>query len=126
LAILQPAALVVCSLLVVEAYRSYFVTWANDPRVVERSDHELLGIAAQLNSLPRDPPKYVILTPDTVPDVPTVGGLPLAAQTIMYLTDTTAPERQREKNLHYLLPNQTNEIAQPYGCVVTIERAYAP
>jgi 4-amino-4-deoxy-L-arabinose transferase-like glycosyltransferase len=126
LAVLQPAALVACGLLAVEAYRSYFSVWANDPRVVERSDHELLGIAARLNSLPHDPPKYVILTPDTLPDVPTVRGLPLAAQTIMYLTDTAAPERQREKNLHYLLPNQTNEIAQPYGCVVTIERAYAP
>jgi hypothetical protein len=59
------------------------------------------------------------------PSLPALS-LPLAAQTIMYLTDTAAPERQREKNLHYLLPNQTNEIAQPYGCVVTIERAYAP
>ena len=126
LTILQPVALITCGLLTVEAYRSYFSVWANDPRVVERSDHELLDIAARLNSLPHDPPKYVILTPDTLPDVPTVHGLPLAAQAIMYLTDTATPERQHEKNLYYLLPSQTNQIAHPYGCVVTIERAYAP
>ena len=126
LAILQPAALVVCGLLAIEAYRSYFNVWANDPRVMKRSDHELLDIAARLNSLPRDPPKYVILTPDILPDVVMARGLPLAAQTIMYLTDTATPERQREKNLYYLLPSQTNEIVHPYGCVVTIERAYAP
>jgi hypothetical protein len=126
LAVLQPAALVVCGLLVVEAYRSYFVVWANDPRVMERSDHELLDIAARLNALPRDPPKYVVLTPDTLSDVVMARGLPLAAETIMYLTDTASPDLQREKNLHYLLPNQTNEIVRPYACIVTIERAYAP
>ncbi len=127
LAILQPAALVASSLLAVEAYRSYFVIWANDPRVIERSNHELLDIAARLNALPRDPPKYVILTPDTLPDVVMARGLPLAAETIMYLTDTASPDRQREKNLHYrLLPNQTNDIVRPYACIVTIERAYAP
>jgi 4-amino-4-deoxy-L-arabinose transferase-like glycosyltransferase len=126
LTILQPAALVVGGLLVVEAYRSYFVVWANDPQVVERSDRDLLEIATRLNSLPHDPPKYVVLTPDTLPDVPTIGGLPLAAQTIMYLTDTATTDRQREKNLYYLLPNQTNEIVHPYECIITIERAYAP
>ena len=126
LAVLQPAALVACGLLVVEAYRSYFGVWANDPRVMERSDHALLEIAARLNGLPRDPPKYVVLTPDILPDVVMARGLPLAAETIMYLTDTATPDRQREKNLHYLLPKQTNEIARSYGCVVTIERAYAP
>jgi len=126
LAILRPAALVACGLLVVAAYRSYFIVWANDPRVMERSDHDLLEIASRLNSLPRDPPKYVILTPDTLPDVVMARGLPLAAETLMYLTDTASPDRQREKNLHYLLPNQTNEIVRPYACIVTIERAYAP
>jgi hypothetical protein len=50
----------------------------------------------------------------------------LAAQTIMYLTDTASADRQREKNLHYLLPSQTNEIVRPYACIVSIERAYAP
>ena len=122
LAILQPTALMVCGLLVIEAYRSYFVLWANDPRVMDRSDKDLLEIAARLNSLPHDPPKYVILTPDTLPDVPTIGGLPLAAQTIMYLTDTATPDRQHEKNLYYLLrirrmklPTPTDVLSQSSG-----------
>jgi hypothetical protein len=125
LSLLQPAVLVACGLLVVEAYRSYFIVWANDPRVVERSNHDLLEIAARLNAMPHDPPKYLVLTPDVLPDVVMARGFPLAAQTIMYLTDTAATEKQHEKNLYYLLPNQTNEIAHPYGCIVTIERTYA-
>jgi 4-amino-4-deoxy-L-arabinose transferase-like glycosyltransferase len=125
LTIIQPAVLLACGLLMADAYRSYFGAWANDPRVAQRSDQSLLGIADRLNGMPRDRPNYVILTPDVLPDVATVRGLPLAAQTIMYLTDTASADRQREKNLHYLWPHQTNEIARGYGCVVVVERMYA-
>jgi len=67
--------------------------------------------------LPRDLPKYVILEPYPV----TVRGLPLAAQTIMFLTDTASAEKQQAKNLHYLWPDQTNQIALGYVCVYHIE-----
>ena len=53
LTILQPAALLACGLLVADAYRSYFDVWASDPRVVQRSNQSLLGIADQLNGMPR-------------------------------------------------------------------------
>jgi 4-amino-4-deoxy-L-arabinose transferase-like glycosyltransferase len=101
----------------VEAYRAYFVVWARDPRVAEWFDGSLLNVAARLDALPRELPKYVILDPDPM----TVRGLPVAAQTIMFLTDTATRDRQEAKNLHYLWPDQTNQIALGYVCVYHIE-----
>ncbi len=101
----------------VEGYRSYFVVWPRDPRVAEWLDSSLLNVAARLDELPRELPKYVILDPDPM----IVHGLPFAAQTIMFLTDTATPERQAAKNIHYLWPDQTNQIARGYVFVTHIE-----
>jgi hypothetical protein len=111
----QPAlafglAAVVAGAAAVDVYRSYYVTWARDPRVAVWFDASLMNSAATLNALPNELPKYVILEPDPV----NVRGLPIAAQTIMFLTDTATMERQQAKNLHYLLPDQTNQIVRGY------------
>ena len=100
-----------------EGYCSYFVVWARDPRVAEWFDSSLVQVASRLDALPRELPKYVILDPDPM----TVRGLPFAAQTIMFLTDTATRDRQQDKNLHYLWPDQTNQIARGYVYVCHIE-----
>jgi 4-amino-4-deoxy-L-arabinose transferase-like glycosyltransferase len=116
-----PAAPILMALLAmataVQGYRQYFVVWSRDPRVAEWFDASLPKVAAQLNELPTELPKYVILEPD-----PTVAhGLPVAAETIKFLTDTATPERQAAKNLRYLWPNETNQIALGYVAVYHIE-----
>ena len=93
-----------------EGYRSYFIQWARDPKVAECCDAPLLSSAASLNALPVELPKYVLLDRNPM----TVGGLPIGAQVIMFLTDTATPERQRAKNFYYLTIDQTNQIQRGY------------
>ena len=96
--------------LVLEACHTYFITWAHNPKVGESFDQSLVEAARRLDSLPRELPKYVVVEPDGM----WVRGMPMGAQALMFLTDTFSPDRQREKNLHYLLPEQTNQIARGY------------
>jgi predicted membrane protein len=102
---------------IVAGYQLYFVTWAGDPRVANAHDVTLLNFSSKVNCMPIELPKYVILDPDPM----TVAGLPVAAQTIMFLTDTATQDRQQAKNIHYLWPHQTNQIARGYVWVGHIE-----
>ena len=112
-----PSWLAFGTTLVVLVYHNYFRRWDRDPRVATAFDQSLLGVARRLESLPRALPKYVILESEEV----TVAGLPLGAQVLMFLTDTATPDRQEAKNLHYLWPQQTNQIALGYVYVTHIE-----
>ena len=96
--------------LVLEACHTYFVAWAHNPKVGEWFDQSSVEAAHRLDSLPRELPKYIIVEADGT----WVRGMPMGAQGLMFLTDTFSPDRQREKNLHYLLPEQTNQIARGY------------
>lgn len=98
----------------VEGYRSYFVVWACDARVALAFDDSWVESVARLEALPQAEPKYLILDPDPA----TVRGLPLPAQTIMFLTDTATAERQQAKNLFYLRLDQTNQLAGRPGYVI--------
>jgi 4-amino-4-deoxy-L-arabinose transferase-like glycosyltransferase len=108
---------VLAAVVAIESANSYFRVWARDPHVAEWCDSSLMNVAAELDALPRELPKYVILDPDPM----VVRGLPAAAQTIMFLTDTATADRQEAKNLHYLWPDQTNQIARGYVAVYHIE-----
>ena len=99
------------------AFHNYFLRWTQDPRVATAFDQSLLTVAQRLESLPQSLPKYVILEPEEI----TAAGLPLGAQVIMFLTDTATTDRQVAKNLHYLWPDQTNQIARGYVYVTHIE-----
>lgn len=103
----------------VESCYSYFVRWPRDPRVAGYYDQSLLAVARRLQDLPRELPKYVILEPDGV----VIRGLPSGAQPLMFLTDSLSRERQRQKNIFYLTPDQTNQIARGYVYVHYIEPA---
>ncbi len=103
----------------VESCYTYFVRWPRDPRVAGYYDQSLLAVAHRLESLPVGLPKYVILQPDGV----VIRGLPSGAQPLMFLTDTLSNERRRQKNIFYLTPDQTNQIARGYVYVHFIEPA---
>jgi hypothetical protein len=61
-----------------------------------------------LNALPKELPKYVIVKASGV----LVRGIPMPAQTVMFITDSFAPEKQKEKNIFYFLPEQVTQIPQ--------------
>ena len=80
----------------------------NIPLIV--NDH--VEIAREINSLPASTPKYVVVEADGV----LVRGIPMPAQTVIFMTNTYEPEDQAAKNVHYLLPSETGQI--PPGAAV--------
>ena len=94
------------SLFVFQAYYSYFVAWANNPNVQGAFAADYVALGRKLNSLPISMPKYVVVQAGGV----TVNGIPMPAQTVMFITNTYAPESQRAKNIYYVLPNEEKNI----------------
>jgi len=95
-------------MLVVEAYTTYFILWAKNPNTLDAFSSDYVWIAKGLNELPKELPKYVVVEAKGVD----VRGIPMPAQTVMFLTNTFSPEKQKEKNIYYVLPNQTDKIPQ--------------
>lgn len=53
-------------------------------------------------------PKYVLIKASGI-DIKAVG---TPAQTIMFITDTFTIKKQKEKNIHYILQDQANQIPE--------------
>lgn len=104
------------TLLIFEAYNTYFNLWGENPNVSGAFNEDYLYTARLLNSMPASTPKYVMVQAGGV----LVRGIPMPAQTIMFMTDTFTPEKQREKNIHYVLPDHANAIPKD-AFVVTLK-----
>lgn len=92
----------------IEAYTSYFVAWGMDPATGDAFAKGYVDDAETLNALPQELPKYVVVSASGV----LVHGIPMPAETVMYLTDTYTPAEQAAKDLHYVLPSATSTIPQ--------------
>ncbi len=104
-----------CIWLIFNAYRAYFVEWGKNPNVQGAFAADYVKIGRQLNNLPKEMPKYVIVETGGV----LVREIPMPTQTIMFITDTFTLEKQKEKNIFYVLPEQKNQIPEN-GYAVTI------
>jgi len=96
------------SLFVFEAYYTYFIKWAKNHNTLDAFSNDYVCLSKKLKDLPKELPKYVVVEAKGVD----VRGIPMPAQTVMFLTDTFSPEKQKEKNIYYVLPNQTDKIPQ--------------
>lgn len=86
---------------------NYFLRWAGNPRVAESFDSRSVDIGNLLNGLPSDSKKYVIVNASGVK----VNGIPMPAQTIMFVSNTASTEEQRKKSVTYLLPEEIDRIS---------------
>jgi len=101
----------ICLLLigiVINAYYSYFIKWGKNPNVQGAFAQNYVDIGRQLNALPKELPKYVVVKAGGVD----VRGLPMPTQTTMFITDTFTPEKRKENNIFYVLPNEIDKIPQ--------------
>lgn len=112
--ILPTATGLLLAFLVVESYWSYFLFWGKNQEVKNAFSENYVEIGHLLNSLPKNTVKYVIVPPGSV----TVKGVPMAAQTTMFVTDTFLPEKQKEKNIYYI--NSKNGNLPPDGFVFNL------
>ena len=96
---------IILALFIVQAYYAYFIQWGKNPNVQGSFAADYVQIGKQLNALPKEMPKYVLVEAGGVD----VRGIPMPTQTVMFITDTFTPEKQKEKNIFYVLPDKFNQ-----------------
>ena len=100
-----------------EAYRTYFVLWARNPNVLAAFDASSVSIADTLSKLPDMTDKVVLVDLGGIK----VKGIPMPAQTVMFLTDTYDERRAAEKHFHYLQP-ETPADFPAHGALCSLKR----
>ncbi len=103
---LPVATTIFLSLLILEAYNTYFNLWAANPNTYNAFSSDYVELGRKLNSLPSAVPRYVIVKANGV----LVNGIPMPAQTVMFITDTYSSKNQQLKNIHYILPDEEKSI----------------
>ncbi len=99
-------------------YVDYFIIWAQNPNVPGAFSANYVDIGRAMDALPTSTPKYVIVNAGGV----LARGIPVPAETTMFITDSFTTSTQEAKNIIYLLPDQTNEIpaGTPRSSIFTI------
>ena len=90
-------------------YVEYFSLWAKNPNVPGSFNADYVAIGQAINTLPASTQKYVVIYAGGVIDY----GIPMPAEPVMYVTRSFVPNTAAQKfvnNIHYLLPNETNQI----------------
>jgi hypothetical protein len=93
-------------------YYAYFVLWANNKNTYDAFSSNYVELGKILNSLPQNLPKYVLVEASGVE----VRGIPMPAQTTMFITNTFLPQNQKAKNIFYILPQDKDKI--PEGSLI--------
>ncbi len=83
-------------------YNRYFNIFGPSQITAGAFTADYVNIANQINATPITKKKYVII------DAPAINayGLPVSAETVMFLTNTVTPANQKSKNLIYLTTDQ--------------------
>ncbi|MEK7077008.1 MAG: hypothetical protein AAB967_02135, partial [Patescibacteria group bacterium] len=100
----------------IQAYTDYFVRWGKNREVRWAFSANYVAIGKEINTLPRETPKYVIVEASGT----NVRGIPMPAQTVMFITDSFREESRRQKNIRYILPEESQKI--PAGSSVFVIR----
>jgi 4-amino-4-deoxy-L-arabinose transferase-like glycosyltransferase len=87
-------------------YYDYFVIWAQNPNVPGAFSANYVTIGHEINALPTSTPKYVVVNAGGV----LARGIPMPAETTMFVTHSFTTADAAAMNIHYLLPNQTSGI----------------
>jgi hypothetical protein len=90
------------------SYYDYFIVWAANPQVRDAFNASYVEIGRQINSMPSSSPKYVVVEPSSL-----ARGVPVTAETTMFITHSFTITDRAAANSHYLLSDQTAEI--PHG-----------
>jgi len=91
--------------LITAQYQKYFISWAKNPNVNDAFSADLVKIGEYLNSLRPKTQKYVIVNLSGAP-VPRPNGIPMPAQTIMFIENMKYGSPQST----YLLPENLSQI----------------
>ncbi|MBI2096742.1 MAG: hypothetical protein HYT40_01120, partial [Candidatus Sungbacteria bacterium] len=87
-------------LLFANAYYSYFYVWGRNPSVRGAFAADYVEIGREINALPESETKYVVVAARGID----VRGIPMPAQTVMFITNSFLPQDQQAKHIRYLTP----------------------
>lgn len=107
------AGIMLFLLIVISTYTNYFIIWGKNSETDMAFTKQFVDIGNTLNSLPRELPKYAIVSSGGVD----VRGMPMPTQTTMFITDTFLEKKQNEKNIFYIKESEKEKIAP--GAFVT-------
>lgn len=99
-------AVIILAFLLLEGYYTYFKKWGINEHVLGAFNQNYVDIGKELNSLPKELMKFVVVKAGGVD----VRGVPMPSQTVMFITDTFTPDKQKEKNIFYVLPEKMYEL----------------
>lgn len=112
--LLKTGTALLLAIFIAQAYHAYFIRWAKNPNVSDAFAKNYVEIGRELDKLPLEQPKYVIVNAGGID----VRGLPMPTQTVMFITDTFTPAKQKQKNIYYLLPGQVEKTGIPESAFV--------
>ncbi|MEK7203677.1 MAG: glycosyltransferase family 39 protein [Patescibacteria group bacterium] len=97
-------------------YDKYFNKWSKRPEVQDAFSADFVELGRQINRLPRNLSKYVLVNASGA----LVNGVPVPTQTVMFITKTYTKEKQKEKNVFYILPGQEKLITERNALVLPL------
>lgn len=114
--LLFTTTLVILLGIIIHGYWSYFKVWSQNENVRSAFTTQYVELGHYLNSLPKETPKYIIVKGQGT----LVRGIPMPAQTVMFITDTYDAEGQKEKNIFYVTADKEREIQIPSNAIKII------
>lgn len=90
----------------INTYKQYFFDWTGNPNVALAFNENYTRLGNYLKYSPLDIKKYVIINTENEK----VDFMPMPVQPVMFLTDTYSSQKQKEKNLFYVLPKDLNDF----------------
>ncbi|MFH1346867.1 MAG: glycosyltransferase family 39 protein [Spirochaetota bacterium] len=113
-AIIHTSLFIILMLFVAQAYYSYFIQWGKNPNVQGAFAADYVEIGRQLNALPKESLKFVLVEAGGV----SVRGIPMPTQTVMFIADTFISKKQLDKNIFYVLPDKFDKIPKDAYTVI--------
>jgi len=105
-----------------QAFNQYVLRWGSNVEVYDAFSTNYTEIGRWLNAQPQEIEKYIIINADGV-RIPVPGdtrSLPMPSQSIMFVTDSWSKEKQTEKHITYLYPEDIGDIACADSCIVAM------
>ncbi|MEK7659232.1 MAG: glycosyltransferase family 39 protein [Patescibacteria group bacterium] len=114
--IIGAALIILLAAIGIVEYDKYFNQWAKRPEVQNAFSADFVEVGKQINQLPKEVPKYVVVNTDGI----LVDGIPMSAQTVMFITQTYTKKRQKEKNVFYILPEEEKFIKEKNAVILPL------
>ncbi|MDO8600928.1 MAG: glycosyltransferase family 39 protein [bacterium] len=94
--------------------KTYFFRFPSSPETYSAFAADFHHIGQYLNALPYETPKYVLVNLSGTE----VRGIPMPAQTVMFITDTFRNESRITKHITYLTPESLASTALPADAII--------